>query len=96
MIHDARQIGITLEQRRVKIDFKNEKRYKEMIDEYFVKPVKKEEEEKEADDVYDSLTRESNRKTPEILQIEDEYNALLQNKLVLRRGRQGRLFTKYI
>lgn len=67
-----------------------------MIDENFVKEVRKEAEEKESEDIYDSLTRESSKKTPEILQIEDEYNALLQNKLVLRRGRQGRLFTKYI
>jgi hypothetical protein len=39
--------------------------------------------------------RES-KKPFEVLQIEDEYNALTQYDIVLRRGRCGRYFTKYI
>jgi hypothetical protein len=36
------------------------------------------------------------KKAPEMLQIEEEYNALMQQNIVLRRGRCGRLFAKYI
>jgi hypothetical protein len=31
-----------------------------------------------------------------MLQIEEEYNALMQQSIVLRRGRCGRMFAKYV
>jgi hypothetical protein len=40
-------------------------------------------------------TKES-KKTPEIVQIEEEYNALTSYDIVLRRGRCGRYFAKYV
>ena len=45
---------------------------------------------------HENSLRDMSRKPPEIVQIEDEYNALTQNAIVLRRGRCGRYFTKYI
>lgn len=36
------------------------------------------------------------RKPLDVLQIEEEYNALTQYDIVLRRGRCGRYFTKYV
>lgn len=40
-------------------------------------------------------TKES-KKPPEVVQIEDEYNALTSYDIVLRRGRCGRYFAKYV
>lgn len=45
--------------------------------------------------LYEGSTKES-KKPPEVLQIEDEYNALTGYDLVLRRGRCGRYFAKYV
>jgi len=45
--------------------------------------------------MYEGSTKES-KKTPEVLQIEDEYIALTSYDLVLRRGRCGRYFAKYV
>jgi hypothetical protein len=44
---------------------------------------------------HENSLRES-RKPPEVTQIEEEYNALTSYDLVLRRGRCGRYFAKYV
>lgn len=44
---------------------------------------------------HDNSIRES-KKHPEVTQIEEEYNALTSYDLVLRRGRCGRYFAKYV
>lgn len=45
--------------------------------------------------MYEGSTKES-KKAPEVIQIEEEYNALTSYDLVLRRGRCGRYFAKYV
>ena len=107
LLYEAKNsLGVRIEPKALHIDFKSEKRYKELIEENFQKPKLRDinEEEKIEEDYMmnnmDGSTREttalSSKKSVEILQIEDEYNALMQQSIVLRRGRCGRMFAKYV
>lgn len=105
LIYEAKNLGIVIDQKMLKIDLKSEKRYRDIIDENFQKP--NEQSKVNSDDDPSSIygddgggnhensLRES-KKPAEILQIEEEYNSLMKNSIVLRRGRCGRYFTKYI
>lgn len=46
--------------------------------------------------VFETTATKESKKPPEVLQIEDEYNALTSYDIVLRRGRCGRYFAKYV
>lgn len=97
-------MGVKIEPKYLRVEFKSEKRYKDTIEETFVKArenSKTHEDEGQLNIFEDIVTGNldyttSSRKNPEILQIEDEYNNLIQNCIVLRRGRCGRYFAKYV
>ena len=89
------------------MDVRGEKRYQEICKETFYKAPQPENsktnhysddenEEHAFMSTHENSLKDISRKPPEIVQIEDEYNALTQNAIVLRRGRCGRYFTKYI
>lgn len=90
LLYEAKHsLGVRIEPKAMHIDFKSEKRYKELIEENFQKPkVRDMNEDEKIDEDYQmnnmdgGSTREttalSSKKSPEILQIEDEYNALMQ------------------
>ena len=91
LLHEAKyQMGARIEPKAVHIDFKSEKRYKELIEENYQKPKQimqagMGEEEKNEEEgqlmQMDGSTREAtaaSKKSPEAQQIEEEYNALMQ------------------
>lgn len=105
LLYEAKNtFGMRIEPKALTIDFKNDRTYKKLIEENFHKPKNSalaEEESKEIEEYaiqLDGSTRETtiSKKAPEMLQIEEEYNALMQQSIVLRRGRCGRMFTKYV
>lgn len=75
-----------------------------MCKEHFEKPVESSKVNfKDEDPLFDDFisTHENSsmrdsRKPLDVLQIEEEYNALTGYDIVLRRGRCGRYFTKYV
>lgn len=46
--------------------------------------------------IFETTSTKESKKPPEVVQIEDEYNALTSYDIVLRRGRCGRYFAKYV
>lgn len=46
--------------------------------------------------IFEGTSTKESKKPPEVMQIEDEYNALTSYDIVLRRGRCGRYFAKYV
>jgi len=82
----------------LKIEIRSEKRYKEQIEENFLKHQEESKVNDDFDDVqstHENSLRDS-KKPQEVAQVEDEYNALMQTSLVLRRGRANRCFAKYV
>lgn len=109
LIQEAKNLGVKIEPKYLRVEFKSEKRYKDMIEETFVKVKEnsKTHEEEGQQNIFEDIvggqssfdytsSNSSSKKGPEILQIEDEYNSLMQNCIVLRRGRCGRYFAKYV
>jgi hypothetical protein len=87
LVQEARQnLGVRLDPRHLRIDFKSDKKYREMADEYF---QKRESAKTTADmDMDDELQGSvQSRKAPELVQIEEEYGAFTRRGIVLRRGR---------
>lgn len=109
LLEAKQSFGVKMDAKSLYIDLKSEKSYKKLIEENFQKPKPAvsayDEESKEGEEgpggmMMDGSTRETtavqSKKSPEMLQIEDEYNALMQQSIVLRRGRCGRIFAKYV
>jgi hypothetical protein len=46
--------------------------------------------------MFEGTSTKESKKPPEVMQIEEEYNALTSYDIVLRRGRCGRYFAKYV
>lgn len=92
LIYEARtSLGIRLDHRAIKIDFKNERKYKDMIEENFQKWEGSKEE--EDGDLEGEVTKRSSLAGD--AEDQDEVPTM-QSAIMLRRGRCGRLFAKYI
>lgn len=110
IIYEAQaSLGIRLEPKGLRIDFKNEKRFKDLIDENFQKPHSRPHYENCKNNNYlddDMFNNDGDmlplsHKRSSLLdgasaQDHQDEDPLMQSAIMLRRGRCGRLFAKYI
>jgi hypothetical protein len=110
LLYEVKNLGVHIAPKSLKIDIRSEKRYLEQCKETFVKSraaIAKEDALNQDDitalmgddmmtGIFEGTSTKESKKPPEVMQIEDEYNALTSYDIVLRRGRCGRYFAKYV